>query len=67
MPELLVERPADAVALVRLNRPEQLNALNNVLRGRIADAFEALNHDDSVRVVIMTGNEKAFAAGADLK
>jgi enoyl-CoA hydratase len=67
MPELIVERPADAVALVRLNRPQQLNALNNALRGRIADAFEALSRDDGVRVVVITGNEKAFAAGADLK
>jgi len=67
MPELLIERPADAVALVRLNRPEQLNALNNALRGQIADAFEDLARDEGVRVIVVTGNEKAFAAGADLK
>jgi enoyl-CoA hydratase/carnithine racemase len=67
MPELLIERPAEAVALVRLNRPEQLNALNNALRGQIADAFEALSRDESVRVIVVTGSEKSFAAGADLK
>jgi len=67
MPELLIERPADAVALVRLNRPEQLNALNNALRSRIADAFEDLGGDGAGTAIVVTGNEKAFAAGADLK
>jgi enoyl-CoA hydratase len=67
MPELLVERPADGVALVRLNRPDALNALNGALRNLIADAFETLEGDEAVRVIVVTGSEKAFAAGGDLK
>ena len=67
MTEILLERPSEGVALVKLNRPEQLNALNGALRRKLADQFAALTADDSVRVIVLTGNEKAFAAGADLK
>jgi enoyl-CoA hydratase/carnithine racemase len=67
MAEVLIERPAEAVAVVRLNRPEQLNALNSALRLQLSEHFTTLAGDDTVRVIIMTGNDKAFAAGADLK
>ncbi len=67
MTEILLEKPDEAVALVRLNRPEQLNALNGALRRKLAEQFTALTADDSVRVIVLTGNDKAFAAGADLK
>ena len=67
MTEVLLERPADGVALVRLNRPEQRNALNMAVRRQLADHFTALSQDADVRAVIVTGNDKAFAAGADLK
>lgn len=55
------------VALVRLNRPEALNALNLQLMSELRDALKLLDQDESVRVIVLTGNEKAFAAGADIK
>ena len=64
---LLVERFADAgTALVRLNRPQQLNALNGELMERLAEVLEELDHDDGVRAIVVTGNERAFAAGVDI-
>ncbi len=63
---VLTERPADGVLLLRLNRPEARNALNTALRQAIVAALEAAAEDATVRAVVMTGNEKAFAAGADL-
>lgn len=58
---------APHIALVQLNRPKELNALNLQLMGELRDALKALDKDDNVRVIIVTGNEKAFAAGADIK
>jgi len=55
------------IALVELNRPKELNALNHELMGELSEALRKLDANDSVRVVILTGNEKAFAAGADIK
>jgi enoyl-CoA hydratase len=55
------------IALIELNRPKELNALNLQLMGELRDALKALDADDTVRVIILTGNEKAFAAGADIK
>lgn len=55
------------VALVQLNRPNELNALNPELMRQLRDAFQSLDRNENVRVVILTGNEKAFAAGADIK
>lgn len=55
------------VALVRLNRPKELNALNLGLMGELKNALAALDEDDSVRAIVLTGNERAFAAGADIK
>ncbi len=63
---LILTRPADGVAMVRLDRPEVLNALNLALRQALARAFTMLDADDSVRVVILAGSERAFCAGADL-
>ena len=56
----------DAVALVRLNRPEVLNALCMGLMTEMAEVFAELEADDSVAVLVLTGNDKAFAAGADI-
>lgn len=67
MAVVLLERPADGVALVRLNRPEARNALNGELRAALARTFRDLSDDDGARCVVVTGNAKAFAAGADLK
>ena len=54
------------VALLRLNRPKELNALNLQLMAELRDALAALDKDENVRVMVLTGNEKAFAAGADI-
>ncbi len=53
--------------LITLNRPKSLNALNSVLIREIAEAMEAFDADDKVGCIVVTGNEKAFAAGADIK
>ena len=58
---------ADHVALIRLNRPEALNALSSQLIGELATAVSAADQDPNVRCIVLTGNEKAFAAGADIK
>jgi enoyl-CoA hydratase len=55
------------IALIQLNRPRELNALNLQLMGELRDALRDLDKDNEVRVIIITGNEKAFAAGADIK
>ena len=55
------------IALVQLNRPKELNALNRQLMTELKEALQQLDSDDKVRVIIITGNEKAFAAGADIK
>lgn len=58
---------APYVALIRLNRPKELNALNLELMGEIRDALKAFDEDPQVRAIVITGNERAFAAGADIK
>lgn len=55
------------IALIKLNRPKELNALNLQLMTELKEALAALDQDDAVRVIILTGNERAFAAGADIK
>ncbi|MBC8506704.1 MAG: enoyl-CoA hydratase/isomerase family protein [Anaerolineales bacterium] len=55
------------VGLIRLNRPKVLNALNDTLLKELAGALEAFDADDAVGAIVITGNEKAFAAGADIK
>jgi enoyl-CoA hydratase/carnithine racemase len=67
MAELLQERAGEHVALLRLNRPEARNALNDALRERLAEAFTALGADAAIRAIVVTGDDKAFAAGADLR
>lgn len=61
------ERGQKYIALVELNRPKELNALNLQLMQELKEALLMLDMDDSVRVIVLTGNEKAFAAGADIK
>ncbi|GIV33193.1 MAG: enoyl-CoA hydratase [Chitinophagales bacterium] len=55
------------IALVRFNRPNELNALNRKLMSELRDALKMLDDDEEVRVIILTGNARAFAAGADIK
>jgi enoyl-CoA hydratase/carnithine racemase len=64
---VLLERPEDGVALVRINRPAVRNALNLATREALAAAFEGLQDDPDVRAIVLTGDERAFAAGADLR
>lgn len=69
MPEyktILVEQRG-AVTLVTLNRPQALNALNSEVLRELIEAFAAYDADDSQRCLLLTGSEKAFAAGADIK
>jgi enoyl-CoA hydratase/carnithine racemase len=54
------------VATITLNRPDKMNAYTAVMGREIADAFHAADHDDNVRVVILTGAGRAFCAGADI-
>jgi enoyl-CoA hydratase len=63
---LLVEQKG-AVTLVTLNRPQALNALNNQVLQELLKAFAAYDADASQRCLVLTGSEKAFAAGADIK
>jgi enoyl-CoA hydratase len=62
---LLVEQH-ERVLLVRLNRPKQLNALNDALMDELGAALSAADADDTIGCVVITGNERAFAAGADI-
>ncbi len=56
----------DAVAIVTLNRPKVLNALSHDLMAELADAVDGFEADDAIGVIVLTGNDKAFAAGADI-
>jgi len=63
---VLLESVQDGVALLVMNRPDKLNALNNELATALNQAFERTGKDDSVRVVVLTGAGRAFCAGGDL-
>ena len=64
---LIVETPSAGVTLIRLNRPEALNALNSQVLADLGAALDAAEADDAVGCVVLTGSERAFAAGADIK
>ena len=64
---VLNSRPSDGVTLLQLNRPEKRNALSSGLIGAIAAELAAAAEDAGTRCVVLTGNEKAFSAGADIK
>ncbi len=64
---LINQEPDTKIAVVALNRPQALNALNFELMTELTAAFRAFAKDDSVSAVVLTGNDKAFAAGADIK
>jgi enoyl-CoA hydratase len=65
---ILVENQyAPQIALIRLNRPKELNALNLQLMLELKKALQELDGDEEVRCIIITGNQQAFAAGADIK
>jgi len=64
---ILVSRPEPSVLLVTLNRPKSLNALSSPLFKELNQALEDADEDDSIGAMVLTGSERAFAAGADIK
>lgn len=64
---IIVDRPAEGVGRVRLNRPKALNALNSALMDELMTAMSAFDADRDISAMILTGDDKAFAAGADIK
>ncbi len=67
MSDLIIVERDGHVGIVRLNRPEVLNALSLDLMERLADTLEQFDEDDDIRVILITGSEKVWAAGADIK
>ncbi len=65
--ETLIVEQHDAVVLVRLNRPQALNALNSQVLADLIAVFAAYDADAAARCLVLTGSDKAFAAGADIK
>ncbi len=65
--ETLIVDIENHVALIRLNRPDALNAINTKMLGELAQALAAADMNDTVRCIVLTGSEKAFAAGADIR
>ncbi|MAH84539.1 MAG: enoyl-CoA hydratase [Rhodospirillaceae bacterium TMED8] len=64
---VLLERPDPEIAVIRMNRPDAMNALSTPTREELAARFEEAMANDEVRVIVVTGNEEVFVAGADLK
>lgn len=65
--EFILSETRGQVGLITLNRPQAMNALNNQLMRELMDALEAFDRDETVGAMVITGSEKAFAAGADIK
>jgi len=65
--ENILVRTEGAVGIITLNRPQALNALNGQMMDELTAAIDAFEADDAVRCMVLTGSEKAFAAGADIK
>ena len=63
---IAVRTEADKVGIITLNRPKQLNALNDQLMNELGEALKAFDADEKIGCIIVTGSEKAFAAGADI-
>lgn len=63
---VLTRVEAEKIGIITLNRPKQLNALNDQLMDELGHALKAFDADDSIRCIILTGSERAFAAGADI-
>jgi enoyl-CoA hydratase len=65
--ENILAKVEGGVGVITLNRPKALNALNNALLGELVTQLEAWDGDDAVRCIVLTGSDRAFAAGADIK
>jgi enoyl-CoA hydratase len=66
-PQFILVETHGNVGLVRLNRPKELNALNSVLMEELVTALDEFDRDPNIGAMVVTGNERAFAAGADIK
>lgn len=64
--ETLLKERDGSVAIIKLNRPEKMNALNSQLLGELAELLDQYENDSSVKVLVITGNGKAFCAGGDV-
>jgi enoyl-CoA hydratase len=64
--ETLIVETRDRVGLVRLNRPERMNALNDALAAELTGALASFDADPAIGCIVITGNDRAFAAGADI-
>ncbi|TMG54863.1 MAG: enoyl-CoA hydratase [Chloroflexi bacterium] len=67
MPNTVITTKEAPIATVQINRPDVLNALNEEVLDELVKELTALDDDDAIRCVVLTGNERAFAAGADIK
>lgn len=67
MPEMILVETHGAVGLIRFNRPAALNALCDQLMGEVGEQLLAFDADPAIGAIVLTGSEKAFAAGADIK
>ncbi|MDP2519922.1 enoyl-CoA hydratase [Shimia thalassica] len=65
--ETIIVEIEDHIGLIKLNRPDALNALNSQLISELLEALESADANDKVRCIVLTGSDKAFAAGADIK
>ncbi len=65
--QTIVVETSEHVGIIRLDRPEALNALNAQLLEELVDALRAMDKNEKIRAIILTGSEKAFAAGADIR
>ena len=67
MPNTVITTREAPIATVQINRPDVLNALNEEVLDELVKELTALDDDDAIRCIVLTGNERAFAAGADIK
>ena len=67
MPNTVITTREEPIATVQLNRPDVLNALNEEVLDELVKELAALDDDDAIRCIVLTGNDRAFAAGADIK
>jgi enoyl-CoA hydratase len=64
--ETILVETRERVGVIRLNRPQRMNALNDLLARELGEALERFDADDGISIIVVTGSDKAFAAGADI-